>query len=122
VENLFEDQKKTFKSKFISSIDSSIKWESMSNAIKINLYRIIQESLQNTNKYANANSIKIEFKKEIDNLLLRISDDGIGFNVNKAKKGIGLQNMLSRINECEGTFEIKSKKGEGTIIIVTIPI
>jgi signal transduction histidine kinase len=122
VDNLFEDQKKTFKSKLVSSIDSNIKWESMSNAIKINLYRIIQESLQNINKYANANTIKVEFKKEIDNLLLQISDDGIGFNVNKAKKGIGLQNMLSRINECNGTFEIKSKKGEGTIIKVTVPI
>jgi len=122
VDNLFEDQKKTFKSKLVSSIDSNIKWESMSNANKINLYRIIQESLQNINKYANANSIKVEFKKEIDNLLLQISDDGIGFNVNKAKKGIGLQNMLSRINECKGTFEIKSKKGEGTIITVTVPI
>jgi signal transduction histidine kinase len=122
VDNLFEDQKKTFKSKFVSSIDSNIKWESMSNAIKINLYRIIQESLQNINKYANADTIKIEFKREIDNLFLQISDDGIGFNVNKAKKGIGLQNMLSRINECNGTFEIKSKKGEGTIIIVTVPV
>ena len=60
--------------------------------------------------------------KEIDNLFLQISDDGIGFNVKKAKKGIGLQNMLSRINECNGTFEIKSKRGEGTIITVTVPI
>lgn len=122
VDNLFEDQKKTFKSKLVSSIDSSIKWELINNANKINLYRIIQESLQNINKYANANSIKVEFKKDIDNLLLQISDDGVGFNVNKAKKGIGLQNMLSRINECEGTFDIKSKKGEGTIITVTVPI
>jgi signal transduction histidine kinase len=122
VDNLFEDQKKTFKSKLISSIDSNIKWESMSNANKINLYRIIQESLQNSNKYANASAIKVEFKKELDNLFLQISDDGIGFNVNKAKKGIGLQNMLSRINECNGTFEIKSKKGEGTVITVTVPI
>lgn len=122
VENLFEDQKKTFKSKLVSSIDSNIKWEAMSNANKINLYRIIQESLQNINKYAQANTIKVEFKKEIDNLFLQISDDGIGFNVNKAKKGIGIQNMLSRINECNGTFEIKSKRGEGTIITVTVPI
>lgn len=122
VDNLFEDQKKTFKSKLISTIDSNIKWESMSNANKINLYRIIQESLQNINKYAQANAVKVEFKKELDNLFLQISDDGIGFNVNKAKKGIGLQNMLSRINECNGTFEIKSKKGEGTIITVTVPI
>jgi signal transduction histidine kinase len=122
VDNLFEDQKKTFKSKLVSNIDSNIKWESISNANKINLYRIIQESLQNINKYANAKAIKVEFKKEIDYLFLQISDDGIGFNVNKAKKGIGLQNMLSRINECNGTFEIRSKKGEGTIITVTVPI
>ena len=122
VDNLFEDQKKTFKSKLVSNIDSNIKWESMSNANKINLYRIIQESLQNCNKYANASAIKVEFKKELDNLFLQISDDGVGFNVNKAKKGIGLQNMLSRINECNGTFEIRSKKGEGTVITVTVPI
>ncbi len=122
VDNLFEDQKKTFKPKLVSSIDSSIKWEAMNNANKINLYRIIQESFQNINKYAEANTINVEFKKEIDNLFLQISDDGIGFNVNKAKKGIGLQNMLSRINECNGTFDIKSKKGEGTIITVTVPI
>ncbi len=122
VDNLFEDQKKTFKPKLVSSIDSSIKWEAMNNANKINLYRIIQESFQNINKYAQANTIKVEFKREIDNLFLQISDDGIGFNVNKAKKGIGLQNMFSRINECNGTFEIKSKKGEGTIITVTVPI
>ena len=122
VDDLFENQKQTFKPNLVSTIDSTIKWESMSNAIKINLYRIIQESLQNINKYANANAIHVEFKREIDNLFLEISDDGIGFNVNRAKKGIGLQNMLSRINECEGTFEIKSKKGEGTIITVTVPI
>ena len=122
VDDLFENQKQTFKPNLVSTIDSTIKWESMSNAIKINLYRILQESLQNINKYANANAIHVEFKREIDNLFLEISDDGIGFNVNRAKKGIGLQNMLSRINECKGTFEIKSKKGEGTIITVTVPI
>lgn len=122
VDNLFEDQKKTFKSKLFSTIDSTINWELMSNSKKINVFRVIQESLQNCNKYANANFIRIEFKKEIDNLLLIITDDGTGFNVNKGKKGIGIQNMISRIKECNGTFEIKSKKGEGTIINITIPI
>ena len=122
VDNLFEDQKKTYSPKLVSIIDSTIKWEMMSNSNKINLFRIIQESLQNINKYANATSIKIEFKREIDNLLLIISDNGIGFNVNKGKKGIGIQNMISRIKECNGTFEIKSKKGEGTFINVTVPI
>ncbi|MBC7846825.1 MAG: tetratricopeptide repeat protein [Flavobacterium sp.] len=122
VDNLFEEQKKTFKTKLVSSIDSTIKWETVSNAVKINLYRIIQESLQNINKYAHANVVRIEFKKDSNNLFLQVTDDGIGFNVNRGKKGIGLQNMLSRIDECKGTFEIKSKKGEGTIITVTVPI
>ena len=121
VDILFEKQNKTYNSKLISHIDSNIKWDLISNAVKINLYRIVQESLQNTNKYAFANEIKVEFKKGVNELLLHISDDGIGFNVNKAKKGIGLQNMLSRVNECQGTFEVKSKKGEGTKIKVTIP-
>lgn len=122
VEKLLEEQKKTFKAKLVSSIDSTIKWDLMSNAIKINLYRVVQESIQNINKYANASNIKVEFKKGSNELFLNISDDGVGFNVKKKKKGIGLQNMLSRINECEGTFEIQSKKGEGTKIMVTVPI
>jgi len=122
VVDLLEEQKKTFSPKLISNIDSTIKWELLSNSVKINLYRIIQESLQNINKYASASAIRVEFKKGIDTILLNIVDDGIGFNVHKAKKGIGLQNMLSRVNECKGTFEINSKKGEGTIITVTVPV
>ena len=122
IDNLFEDQKKTYKSKLISNIDSAIKWELVSNPVKINLYRILQEALQNINKYANANTIKIELKKEADYLILKITDDGIGFNVKTAKKGIGLQNILFRAKECDGVFDIKSAKGKGTIITVTAPI
>jgi signal transduction histidine kinase len=55
-------------------------------------------------------------------LLLNICDDGVGFYVKNKKKGIGLQNMSSRIKECEGTFEMHSKKGVGTTISVSIPI
>lgn len=122
VDNLFEEQRKTYPSKLVSNIDSTIKWELLVNSVKINLYRIIQESLQNINKYANANTIKIELKKKDGNLSLVISDDGIGFNSKIKKKGIGIQNMLSRTKECHGEFNIKSKKGDGTIITIIIPI
>ncbi|WP_310560688.1 ATP-binding protein [Flavobacterium sp.] len=122
VDNLLEDQKKMFDTKLVSFIDSTIKWDLIGNAIKINLFRVIQESLQNSNKYAKANNIKVEFKNGVDHLFMNISDDGVGFNLNKTKKGIGLKNMLSRITECEGTFEIQSNKGEGTTITVIIPI
>jgi signal transduction histidine kinase len=122
VTNLFEEQKKTYPIKLLAHLDSNIKWESVDNIVKINIYRILQESLQNCNKYANASKIKIEFKKQNNNLVLKISDDGVGFNVHKAKKGIGLQNIKNRTIECEGTLAIKSKQGEGTSIMITIPI
>ena len=122
VDNLFEEQRKTFSCKLITNIDSNIKWDLAVNAVKINLYRIIQESLQNINKYANATTVKVELKKQEKNIILTISDDGVGFNVNLKKKGIGLQNMISRAKDCNGDFNVKSKKGEGTTITVSIPL
>jgi signal transduction histidine kinase len=121
VDNLLEDQKKTFKPKLIAIIDRTIKWELVSNSVKINLYRIIQESLQNINKYAEANSIKVEIKKRDEDLFLTITDNGKGFDTKKSKKGIGLQNIQSRTTECHGTVDIQSKKGEGTVITVAVP-
>lgn len=122
VHNLLEEQKSSFDSEITFSIDEDIKWDLVDNTTKINLYRILQESLQNINKYAKAKNIRVEFKKDIDNIILKIVDDGIGFEVNTRKKGIGLQNMLSRTNECDGVFDIDSKKGKGTAITITVPI
>ena len=122
VDNLFEEQRKTFHAKLITNIDSNIKWEDVINSVKINLYRIIQESLQNINKYAKANTIKIDLRKQEENIVLVINDDGLGFNTKAKKKGIGLQNMISRTKECNGLFTIKSKKAEGTTITVTVPL
>ena len=122
IDKLFEEQKKTHKAKFTSFIDSDIRWGLVSNAVKINLYRILQESLQNSNKYAAADEIKVEFKKLDNQIVFEITDDGIGFNVKTAKKGIGIKNIIFRTNECKGVLDIESKKGKGTKITVTIPI
>lgn len=119
---LFEDQRNTYSSKLITSFDSDVKWELISNIVKINLYRIIQEGLQNCNKYANADIIKVEFKNVSDSLILTIEDDGVGFSTNRTKNGIGLHNIEYRATECKGTVTIKSAKGEGTILIINIPI
>jgi signal transduction histidine kinase/tetratricopeptide (TPR) repeat protein len=121
VDNLLEEQRKTFSAKLLSNIDSSIKWDKVLNSVKINLYRIIQESLQNCNKYANATIIKVELKKKDDSIVLLIKDNGVGFNAKTKKKGIGLQNMISRTNECEGQFDVTSEIGKGSTIVVTIP-
>ena len=122
VSNLLEEQANSFEASLVSSFDESIQWDKVSNAVKINLYRILQESLQNINKYANAKHIVVELMKDEEYIFLKIKDDGIGFDINTKIKGIGLQNMQSRVDECEGKFEIKSKKGKGTTTIVSIPI
>lgn len=119
---LFEDQRNTYSSKLITFFDPEIKWDLISNIEKINLYRIVQEGLQNCNKYANADIIKVEFKNENNDLVLTIEDDGIGFNTKKTKNGIGLHNIEYRATECKGTVTIKSAKGEGTILTIKVPI
>lgn len=123
ITNLLEEQRNIKEElNLIYKIDPSIKWDRIANDVKINLYRIVQESLQNINKYAAAKNVSINLLKDADNLHLSIIDDGVGFDVSKKSKGIGLKNIESRVQACKGIFEIKSKKGAGTRIIVDIPI
>ena len=123
VNSLFEDQTKVSKATLMSKLGIDIDWDLLPSTTKINLYRILQETLQNINKYAKAKNIKIEFKKDKKgNLILNIVDDGIGFEVNKKNKGIGLKNIVTRTQESEGTIEIKSTKDKGTQIKITVPL
>lgn len=122
VNNLIGEQENSYEPKVSFLIDMDLEWDKIENNIKINLYRILQESLQNINKYAQAKNIKIEIKRSHKKLKLVVTDDGIGFSVKKKNKGIGLQNMLSRTEACNGNLEIKSKPEKGTSIIVSLPI
>ncbi len=120
---LFENQVKIGKAKLKTEIDSTINWDLLSNSTRINLYRILQEALQNVNKYAKAKNISISFKKDINgNLILSIFDNGIGFNVEEKSKGIGLTNIFSRIDESNGTIKINSERKKGTSILIVIPL
>ena len=122
VHNLLEEQKSSHEAEVTYNIDTSIYWDKVGNAIKINMYRILQEGLQNINKYAGAKNIQVEISGDSENVFLKIQDDGIGFDVNKKSKGIGMQNMISRTNDCQGIIDISSKKGNGTSIEISIPI
>ncbi|KAF2514552.1 tetratricopeptide repeat-containing sensor histidine kinase [Flavobacterium foetidum] len=122
LKKLFENQKNTYSSKLITVFDPNIRWELISNIDKINLYRIIQEGLQNCNKYAEADIITVELKNEDDFLVVRIIDDGIGFDTRRTKNGIGLHNIEYRTAESNGIATIESVKGEGTTLTVKIPI
>ncbi len=121
VEDLVKTQNNITEHEIYLNADEEIDWDDISNKIKINSYRIIQEAIHNINKYAKAKNAYIEIRKKEGTLLLSISDDGIGFNVNAKKSGIGLKNMRSRTRELNGKLDISSQKGEGTQINIAIP-
>lgn len=100
--------------------DYIIHWEEMPNNIKVHLYRIVQEALQNIHKHAMAKNGTVSFIKEKDDILLRIEDDGLGMVTHKVKKGIGLKNIKSRVEQMKGILKVDSEKGRGTTITVKI--
>ncbi|CAN1551189.1 NarQ Signal transduction histidine kinase, nitrate/nitrite-specific [Flavobacteriaceae bacterium] len=122
VENIFTAIKNHSNIDFDLKTGENIDWSTVSTAIKINIYRIIQEALQNIDKYAAANKVAIRMDKQDATLIITISDDGIGFNTKNSKNGIGLQNMQKRAEECNGTFNIVSTPKKGTKISLAIPI
>ncbi|MCL6217674.1 tetratricopeptide repeat-containing sensor histidine kinase [Zunongwangia pacifica] len=121
VNELLNEQSILGKFEVVLNNDSSIEWEKISSKIKINLFRIMQESTYNITKYANAQQVVVIFRKQENILLALIKDDGQGFDVEANVKGIGLKNMKSRVKNLHGKINFKSGQ-EGTIIKIEIPI
>lgn len=119
---LLEDQKAAHKPQLDYDIDPTIVWSEIGNNIKINLYRIVQEALQNINKYAEARHITVTVQERKNEIRLVVADDGIGFDTDKKAKGIGMKNISARVEACYGSFKVTSKKGEGTQIKVSFPL
>jgi signal transduction histidine kinase len=86
------------------------------------LFRIVQESLNNVVKHAQAKQILIKLHYTTNNLLVSIEDDGIGFDVNKKSNGSGLSNISKRAQSIGGIATISSSKSTGTIVQINIPI
>ncbi|MEZ9699399.1 cache domain-containing protein [Vibrio sp. 10N.261.46.E12] len=88
------------------------------------LYRVVQESLNNIEKHAQATKVRV-IAQQIGNVLqLLIQDNGVGFNTYKAmeKRGIGLRNMRERVEFIGGDFELMSEIGLGTEITVLLTL
>jgi len=122
VEQLIAKQSKIGNFECELNFNNLTDWENISNSIKINCYRILQESLQNINKYAKATEVKIKFYKEDKILVLKVKDNGIGFNTKMKNKGIGHRNMLSRAKSLNGKIEFISSLGSGTEVMMKIPL
>ncbi|MBW4565139.1 MAG: sensor histidine kinase [Mojavia pulchra JT2-VF2] len=86
------------------------------------IYRIIQESLTNISKYAEASEVKIEIDKTPKSLRLNIRDNGKGFDFKQNTTGFGLQSMRDRTLALGGIFSVKTNPGSGCQITVDIPL
>jgi signal transduction histidine kinase len=93
--------------------------------VEENLFRILQESLNNVVKHADAGNAEVILKHSDRNIRLRIEDDGKGFDYYKALsdgKGVGLSTMKERVDLIEGSLDIRSRPGKGTVIKVEVPL
>lgn len=118
ITHLVETQQNEFHTEFGLSIDKYIDWSLIKSESKIHIYRIIQEALHNVNKYSKAEKCFVFILKTGDKITIRISDNGIGFNPDKIKLGIGLKNMKQRTKSLNGTFKINSDNEETTIEVI----
>ncbi|MEN8760456.1 MAG: PAS domain S-box protein, partial [Desulfobacterales bacterium] len=100
----------------------------LDHAIQINLYRLVTEGLTNIRKHAAAGRITLKLAAAFPNIILRIEDNGRGFDV-KARaaeggqeKRMGLRSMQERVNLLNGKMKLQSKPGRGTKVVIKLPV
>jgi len=99
----------------------------LSPETETNLYRIMQEALNNTLKYAHARHVDVLLERRDNQVVLIVEDDGVGFKPHKeasgdGNKGMGLIGMRERAALVGGTIQIESKPKEGTTIFARVPV
>jgi PAS domain S-box-containing protein len=94
--------------------------------VEVQLLRILQEALTNARKHADAHSVRVAFTVSNECAQVAIQDDGKGFDPQELSEGVenrvGLRVMRERAVEAGGSLVVQSKPGEGTLIIVTVPL
>jgi two-component system NarL family sensor kinase len=94
---------------------------------KTTLYRVLQETLTNIERHADATVVKISIKREGSSIIMRIADNGVGFETNRyirnrdPRAGIGLRNMRERMEFHGGGLSVRSEPDDGTKITAFIP-
>ncbi|MBK8600337.1 MAG: tetratricopeptide repeat protein [Flavobacterium sp.] len=106
---------------FQFTIDDNLNQLRLNSVFGMNIYRVIQEAVNNALKYSNAKQIEILVYKVENNLAVKISDNGVGFDLENTVKGNGIMNMEKRIESIGGIISIDSKVNEGTIVSFLIP-
>lgn len=89
---------------------------------KIMVYRVLQELISNTFKYADADNVRIKFSFVERDVLFEYEDDGKGFDISNVKKGVGLESIRSRVEFYKGTVKYATSPGKGMIAVIMLPV
>lgn len=89
---------------------------------KLQLFRIVQEIISNIIRHSKAKSIDIILRVSDKGIVLKIADDGIGFDTSKKTKGLGQKNIELRIQLLKGIYRIQSTPGKGTTYLLLVPL
>ena len=121
IENIVK-RMKTFASEILSARDINFNFEFDKTLLQSkwkmdtrkNFYLIFKEAINNIAKYSCAINAFVSLKKNKNNFILIIRDDGLGFDINKVQKGNGLENMKQRALEIKAGLTLESSPGKGT--------
>ncbi|MDT0607303.1 tetratricopeptide repeat-containing sensor histidine kinase [Croceitalea rosinachiae] len=122
IQELIQTVKKSTEADIELDYSKSYAWDILNGDTKINIYRIVQECLQNCIKHSKCKNIQVNFKSSEKMLNLTVADDGIGFDSTKEKKGIGLKNIISRVKKIDGSLKVNSIPNKGTKINIEFPV
>jgi len=89
---------------------------------KLMLFRIIQEQLNNIVKHACAKKVAITLANDTSSIFLQITDNGVGFDLSRVRKGLGLTNIRNRAELFGGKMEVITAEGKGCTLKVTVPL
>jgi len=92
--------------------------ERLNETLQLDIFRIVQEQLGNILKHAKATKADIHLTKQSDGIELVIADNGVGIDITKNNKGVGIINIMSRAELHHGTVSILSNPGEGYVLKV----
>jgi len=96
--------------------------ESLQGSVSLCIYRVLQEIFHNIISHSQAKSVKIELMSNSREIVLRVIDDGVGFDASHDAEGLGLRSMQQRVRSEGGSIDIASTPNRGTRIEVRIPL
>jgi signal transduction histidine kinase len=110
------------------TFESSLGAERFASSVEIALFRLAQEALTNVRRHAGVKAARLRLERTASTLVLEVEDDGRGFDLTapeqceRAGEHMGLLSMQERIAQIGGTFELRSRRGVGTLIRAVVPV